>query len=752
MNVLKIELKNIGSFEHAVVFLGSDPRIVMVRGINSETGSTKESNGSGKSTMFVDAPEWCLWGRMKGSWSKDILNDEVLRIVDGEERAKEGYVEIEFELNSVVYKVNRSIKLGGSQSLKFFQSLGEGKDWQPLTRSADIDKLTGKRSSATGTTQQKIEQVLGCNADLFINSVCFEQGNLGAFAKASVKEREELLSVAVDVEKWQNYAAKCKSRLSSVEQTMSNINYTIANNSEEAALETLEEKKKQKQNLEVQNSKHREQIASNKKRLQELDKHFAALSHVRSKSNEIVHKRVRTSTALAEKKSSLNRALDDLKYFRESIEKCYIDLDELQYKLGLVFSKALELEDLTLKADSSNLAEVQKNISSIELKIANTKSEVRMLQREHESNEVVLCPGTKLKCKNVDNAAIEAMQSNLLKKISKLEDSIKVDQDLYNKRSREFVQLKEEHIANRLHQTNLQKLRDEQSVLENNILKLQYALEDNKSKVKQNILKKKELEAVVQELQEELNRIEAEAEAQLQAIEQLKSVEQERALVSGEVSALESVIESSIKETTMLEKKIEELNIELQNFQKLKKLDEEVNILEFAHKMYSKAIPHALIEQAIPEIEHYAKQFIEKLSKGRMDIDFVTNKQLRSKDADKQFKTKDTQEIVLTMDGKKYNYALFSGGEKSRADVALHLAYSLYLLHRSGAKLETLFLDEVTGMLDEEGCELLVEILRELVSQGYFKKVFLISHDDAVKKMFDDVITIQKTEEGSRVA
>ena len=66
-----------------------------------------------------------------------------------------------------------------------------------------------------------------------------------------------------------------------------------------------------------------------------------------------------------------------------------------------------------------------------------------------------------------------------------------------------------------------------------------------------------------------------------------------------------------------------------------------------------------------------------------------------------------------------------SGGEFSRIQTAILLAIRNLLSKLGGSSINLLFLDEITGVLDEEGKEKLIEVLKQEDNMN----VFLISHD-----------------------
>ena len=66
-----------------------------------------------------------------------------------------------------------------------------------------------------------------------------------------------------------------------------------------------------------------------------------------------------------------------------------------------------------------------------------------------------------------------------------------------------------------------------------------------------------------------------------------------------------------------------------------------------------------------------------------------------------------------------------SGGEFSRIQTAILLAIRNLLSKLGGSSINLLFLDEITGVLDDEGKEKLIEVLQTEENLN----VFLISHD-----------------------
>jgi len=760
MNILSIEAINLGPFESVKYDMPSDSKILSIQGINNEEGSNKESNGSGKSFFFVDIPEWILFGRLKGEWDNNIRNDEIIRVLDDDERADSGTGTLIFELNDEIYKVERSIKNGGAQSLRFLQKVGD--DWISHTKSADINKNTGKRINSIANTQRKINLTLGCNDKLFINSICFEQDNINAFAKSNKNEREDLLGIAINKEKWIAYSQKCKVMRDEVKTSMSNHKYFLDQyNVDNLKSEISEEKFRLKEtevhlkDKEVELSRFKELLKFNNEKLSDLKNKKEQISDLMSTYTKLKREVLDSEKLYADQTSKIKRE----KAYVENID---IDIDKSQDDLVELFIKYDEYVDSIKDIDKNEFEEeiekVKSKIEDVRNDIEDIKTKIRIIDIDIANNQRVYCPGTTILCSNADNDAIDKTQKSLKHDKFMLQRKLNNSNKLATSLSKEYAELKQNFelyndiVSNIISlEKKISNIDDKATMdanasknLENIIVRMTDIAEERNSRLKELKNTLVETERKIEQYQDiidKLNAIDDLVETITEITNRIDNIETSVPVIKENIYFLKSKIKNH-------EDQIEKCR---EHEEKLVELDEEYRILEFSYKMYGKAIPHLLLTRAVPEIEYYAKEYIERISKGRMDIDFVTQETLRSKDADKNFKTRDTFDIIVTLDNKKYSYALFSGGEKTRVDIAIHLAYSMYLINRSGAKLETLFLDEVTGQMDKEGRELLIELLKELIAKGYFKKIFVISHDDEIKYLIDDQVLVRKTDSGSIV-
>jgi exonuclease SbcC len=157
-------------------------------------------------------------------------------------------------------------------------------------------------------------------------------------------------------------------------------------------------------------------------------------------------------------------------------------------------------------------------------------------------------------------------------------------------------------------------------------------------------------------------------------------------------------------------------------------------------------VPALLIEQSLPQIEEKANELLDRLSNGAMSVRFVTQASYRDKKRDD---LKETLDIVISDPAGERDYEMFSGGEAFRVNFAIRLALSEMLAQRTGARLQTLVIDEGFGSQDAQGIQRLIEAINTV--KGDFAKILIITHLDELKDAFPNRIEVEKGERGSVV-
>ena len=137
-----------------------------------------------------------------------------------------------------------------------------------------------------------------------------------------------------------------------------------------------------------------------------------------------------------------------------------------------------------------------------------------------------------------------------------------------------------------------------------------------------------------------------------------------------------------------------------------------VNNLEILRKAFSTSgIVAFKLENLTKELEATINYYLSLLSDGQFQVSFRLDKEKLN--------------IIVSNNGVDTPIETVSGGEFSRIQTAILLAIRTLLSKLGGSSVNLLFLDEVTGVLDDEGKEKLIEVL----SEDDDLNVFLISHD-----------------------
>ena len=217
-------------------------------------------------------------------------------------------------------------------------------------------------------------------------------------------------------------------------------------------------------------------------------------------------------------------------------------------------------------------------------------------------------------------------------------------------------------------------------------------------------------------------------------LDKLRSEENQLRQETGAAQQMVAVIETQRKRKVELDGQIEDLN-------------RQITRLKLLETAFGKdGIPALLIEQALPEIEAQANELLDRLSNGRMSVNFETEKEYKDKNRDDK---KPTLDILISDSSGRREYELFSGGEAFRINFAIRLALSRVLAGRAGARLQTLVIDEGFGSQDADGRQRLIEAIN-LVKQD-FAKILVITHLEELKDAFQSRIEVNKTENGSQV-
>ncbi len=141
-------------------------------------------------------------------------------------------------------------------------------------------------------------------------------------------------------------------------------------------------------------------------------------------------------------------------------------------------------------------------------------------------------------------------------------------------------------------------------------------------------------------------------------------------------------------------------------------LQNQLNSLNILKKAFSTSgIVAFKLENLTKELEITINHYLSLLSDGQFQVEFKLDKEKLN--------------ISVINNGIGTPIETVSGGEFSRIQTSILLAIRSLLSKLGGSSINLLFLDEITGVLDDEGKEKLIEVLQNENNLN----VFLISHD-----------------------
>lgn len=180
MKLTTLEIDNFMSVKNVRTRL-DNKGLVLIRGEN-ETDATFSSNGSGKSTIFSEAPCWCLFGETIRNLKGDaVVNRQV---------GKNTIVSIEIEDdNKDTYRVTRHRKHSKHKNKVYLYK-----------NDKDITGLSDKETNAM------IESILQMDFLTFTNSIMFGQGLSKMFANSTDGEQKKILERILQIDIFE----KCK--------------------------------------------------------------------------------------------------------------------------------------------------------------------------------------------------------------------------------------------------------------------------------------------------------------------------------------------------------------------------------------------------------------------------------------------------------------------------------------------------------------------------------------------------------------
>lgn len=818
-------------------------------------------NGSGKSSLFMDAITDCLYEETR---EKELTG----WIRNGE---KSGSISFTFRLGSDTWRVTRTRQRSGKATLALAKEEcygGLGWDDHSCERMTD--------------TQQKIVDLLGMDCDTFQSCVLIMQDRYGKFMEASKEDRMNVLASLLGLGIYDELEKLAKEKLTEVNRSIKAL---------KADIEKLEGDVFTEEDLRMEGSQVEAQlsVANNdlKTAREELAGYQAQLAAMEGYTREIetLQQEVRQKTEqYSEKKSKkddLERRVFETESFLQGeqnvLDKC-AELDSTRLQIASMEGKMTLLADkqtqcgkvnrelVAVKAHRNNIyarlqafKESMKDRQSLEAFVSSNTSEADLERQELNSQQYNEANNEALRlqmeknntersgqaelreieqrlemlkqktlmlndanCIDIENAKCRFLKDAIGAKaeVDELETkliakgiAIKIDieeasnklQEALNKRNsiryykfehdeviREVKRFREAKdklaklaadsaTADALSNQDLE-LGEREIELESSLANLTFEIEALEQETSQwltlharikELLQHENLKAqlpkarqFVESSREQIEQLEADIIslseeigkqnnrlAELQGLtgnrelykQCIRADEQEIKAIEGRVSALNQQIGNINAKLEVIDGQRKQLQHRQTELQQSARQAAQMQVLVEAFSQ--DGIPYQIIREIVPELEAAANEILGQMTGGKMRLEFVTEKVLKSNKA-KEVATLEI--IIIDVDNGVLPYLSRSGGQKVRAALAVNFALANIKASRVGLQLGMMFVDE-PPFLDADGVEAYCAALETIHSKYPEMKLLAISHDENMKSMFPQQLYVEVTESGSRV-
>ncbi len=201
-------------------------------------------NGAGKSSI-LDAILWALWGKTRSGGDNEIMHSG----------SSDMEVRLDFVVRDAIYRVVRKRSKKGKSfvSVLELQSLTE-----PITVLTDATIVQ---------TQARLDELVGVDYELLVNSAFLRQGQSQEFTQKSPAKRKQLLATLLGLEKYADYheAAKKNLRINEteliqLERDVSSTNQTLTQYAQEIAQQKASLSEQDQTTLETQMAESEETL------------------------------------------------------------------------------------------------------------------------------------------------------------------------------------------------------------------------------------------------------------------------------------------------------------------------------------------------------------------------------------------------------------------------------------------------------------------------------------------------------------
>ena len=660
-------------------------------------------NGAGKSSL-LDAITWALWGRARARTDAELVH----------QGQTEMRVEFTFALGDQLYRVIRAKRAGKSAGTVLdFQLQDEQGRW------------VGLGEATVPKTQEKIQRTLRLTYDTFVNSAYLMQGKADEFTGKRPTERKQVLADILGLQDWEGYEARAKESIRGIDTRLAGL---------DAVLTEIETDLGRRAEYERELAEAQTRVIEVNQRLREAEAGWAEID----KARQAMIALDRQTGDLTKRIQQADREIADLDADLKEAH-ALADIAAISAELEALRKSLTKLENLEAKKEKQVEEEKLLRDQLAELRAQNetTKAEAEKSKQRVE----ILEAATEPRCPTCGQPLDKAARTRLVRQLN---TEVEEWREKYRANAAEVKPLagKLERLENSLRESN-QELREKPK-----LIKEAASLESTLSHSEKAVAK-------IEGLQERRKRWVASRKADQAERTKLDAEADKYKEILTDSAAKQRALDQLRQDDTLTKARLGAAQQKLAALDGLEKqraakraergqLAEERGLYEELREAFGKkGVPAMMIEAAVPEIEAAANALLTRMTGGRMNVRFNTQRETQGGEV------RETLDLQISDELGTRAYEMYSGGEAFRVNFAVRVALSQLLARRAGTQLQTLIMDEGFGVLDAAGRERLVEAIN--AAQSDFQRILVVTHIDELKDAFPARIEVTKGPEGAQI-
>lgn len=703
MKFLRVFATDLFSYESLDISL-ADRGLLLVEGENHDLGG---SNGSGKSSLF-HVIVWTLFGKIPHY----PLGDAVIR-EDAEHNpvcgSTKGFVEMLRGEDTIQVFRHRKHEEFGNKVLLYVN----GKD---LTMGSDSETTT------------RICQTMGMDYEAFIAAVMFPQGEAGFAARTDAAQKKTLDRI-LRTERFEVARATTKERLQPLLADLSSLQADVSSKNRYAG-----ELEQQIHQMQANESQWVDDRAS---RLREAEDKFNQLQTQAPNPDD--YKRVQDAIA---QMSAAGAEGTDIRGTEQLIAQLRQESTATESRIAGIQGQLLHLPVAPATepdVPARSVADIEAHLAKHDLETRDFELWLAEKQQSSSAQQVQLD-----RIKNSDNCPT-CGQNVSIESQQQIATSIAAD-----------VAASTADISRA--QEGLQTLRLMRRGLENEwVLAREYqAYLESRDAMQTRIA----LETEVASLTPRIGELKSQIEHHENRLATRRSYDEHQNWLrhadswAGQSKAAKDLIDAVKAEqsphlqtlTAMVTRHTETLQELEAADEKLTELVLKIDQLQFWDNAFGpKGVRSLLLDHVTPQLNSSANRYLDILSGGLAKMEFHTTKTLANGDQ------RDDFHVEVEYENGASDYRKISGGERQRPNLAAMFALGDLAASRAQSPIELRLLDEPFDNLDGLGAEQVVELLKqEIVPQS--GTVLVMTHDDNLKSLITDRVTVVKENGVSKIA